>query len=136
MFWSELPKIGLLVILYAFQGLSFGMFLHTIPMLFKKDLTYSEIGVIMLCTTPFSFKILWSPVVEFYYSPSFGKRKSWIVPTQILMTVILYYISLTLEAMLVAKEVYMLATVLTVFIFVITCQDIAVDAWAIEMLHP
>jgi hypothetical protein len=52
------------------------------------------------------------------------------------MTVILYYISLTLEAMLVAKEVYMLATVLTVFIFVITCQDIAVDAWAIEMLHP
>jgi MFS transporter, PAT family, solute carrier family 33 (acetyl-CoA transportor), member 1 len=90
-------------------------------MLFKKDLTYSEIGVIMLCTTPFSFKILWSPVVEFYYSKSFGKRKSWIVPTQIIMTVILYYISVTLEAMLVAKEVYLLASVLTGFIFVTTC---------------
>ena len=25
---------------------------------------------------------------------------------------------------------------MTVIIFVITCQDIAVDAWAVEMLHP
>jgi PAT family acetyl-CoA transporter-like MFS transporter 1 len=81
MFFKELPKMVLLVILYAFQGLPFGMFLSTIPILFKKDLTYAELGVIMLCNMPFSFKVFWSPIVEFNYSESFGKRKSWIIPT-------------------------------------------------------
>jgi MFS transporter, PAT family, solute carrier family 33 (acetyl-CoA transportor), member 1 len=80
-FYKELPKMMLLVILYSFQGLGFGMFFSTVPIIFKKDLSYSEIGVLMLCTLPFSLKVLWSPAVEFNYSEKFGKRKSWIVPT-------------------------------------------------------
>jgi hypothetical protein len=68
-----------------------------VPILFKKDLTYSEIGVIMLCTMPFSFKVIWSPIVEFYHFPSVGKRKSWIIPTQIVMGSILIWLSGNLE---------------------------------------
>ena len=29
-----------------------------------------------------------------------------------------------------------MAALLTFLVFIITCQDIAVDSWAIEMLHP
>jgi len=61
--------------------MSFGLFCYSVPILFKKYLTYSEIGILMMCTIPFSFKVFWSPLVEFYYNKSFGKRKSWIVPT-------------------------------------------------------
>ena len=81
MFSKELPKMILLVILYSFQGLPLGFFLSTVPILFKKYLSYSQIGEIMLCTMPFSFKILWSPFVEFYHIESIGKRKTWIIPT-------------------------------------------------------
>ena len=92
MFFKELPKMILLVILYSFQGLPLGFFLSSVPIIFKKYLTYSQIGEIMLCTMPFSFKVLWSPFVEFYHFKSIGKRKSWIIPTQLIMCVILFYL--------------------------------------------
>ena len=41
MFWKELPKMVLLVILYSFQGLPFGFFFSSVPILFKKYLSYS-----------------------------------------------------------------------------------------------
>jgi len=90
----------------------------------------------MMCTLPFSFKVLWSPLVEFYTYEPFGKRKSWIIPMQLIMCAILYWLSSNLEPMLVNKEVQLVAYLLTTLVFVITCQDIALDAWAIEMLHP
>ena len=52
------------------------------------------------------------------------------------MCAILYYLSSNLEPLLVNKEVQLVSYMLTVLVFVITCQDIALDAWAVEMLHP
>lgn len=110
--------------------------MSSVPVIFKKYLSYTEIGVLMMCTVPFSLKVLWSPIVEFYTYEPFGKRKSWIIPTQLIMCAILYYLSYNLEPMLMNKEVETVSYLLTGLIFVITCQDIAVDSWAIEMLHP
>ena len=75
----------------------------------------------MLCTMPFSFKVLWSPIVEFYHLKGVGKRKSWIIPTQLTMTVILFYLSITIEDLLSNGNVYEVSGILTFFIFVITC---------------
>jgi hypothetical protein len=122
--------------LYALQGLPIGFFLSSIPVIFKKYLTYSEIGVIMMCTMPFSLKVLWSPFVEFYYSEKFGKRRSWIVPMQLILCGLLFLLKDNLENWLVDRQVSLVSYLLTGVIFVITCQDIAVDSWAIEMLHP
>ena len=100
MFTKELPKMVLLVILYSFQGLPLGFFLSSVPIIFKKYLTYSQIGEIMFCTMPFSFKVLWSPFVEFYSIESIGKRRSWIIPMQLIMCAILFYLRLHLETLL------------------------------------
>ena len=81
MFKKEFPKICLLVILYALQGLPLGFFLSSVPIIFKKYLSYSDLGEIMICTIPFSFKVLWSPFVEFYHVKWIGKRKTWIILT-------------------------------------------------------
>ena len=105
MFTKELPKMILLVILYSFQGLPLGFFLSSVPIIFKKYLTYSQIGEIMLCTMPFSFKVLWSPFVEFYHIESIGKRKSWIIPTQLIMCAILFFLRGNLEQYLIDQEV-------------------------------
>jgi MFS transporter, PAT family, solute carrier family 33 (acetyl-CoA transportor), member 1 len=103
---------------------------------FKKYLTYTELGMIMMCTLPFSFKLFWSPFIEIYYFKKFGKRKSWVVPTQIVMFMMLFYMKDHLEQMLIDKQFEAITVILTTIVFVITCQDIAVDAWAVEMLHP
>ena len=118
---GEIPKMALLIILYAFQGLPLGFFLTTVPLLFKKYLTYSEVGIIMMCTMPFSFKVFWSPFVEFYSIEWIGKRKSWIIPIQILMCAILFYLRNNLEQLLIDQEVQFVAVLLTALVFIITC---------------
>ena len=89
-----------------------------------------------MCTMPYSFKVFWAPLVELYYFESIGKRKSWVVPTQLVGCAILFYLSATIVGLLVNKEVYKLTSLLILNTFVITCQDIAVDSWAVEILHP
>lgn len=90
----------------------------------------------MMCTMPYSFKVLWAPFVELYYLPFLGKRKSWVVPCQLIISVILFYLAYTIEDMLVTKQLTKLTGILILNMFIITCQDIAVDSWAVEILHP
>ena len=79
-----------------------GFFLGSVPIIFKKYLTYAQMGEIMLCTAPFSFKLLWSPFIEFYYSERIGKRRTWVIPTQLIMCAILFYLRSNLEELLIA----------------------------------
>ena len=92
--------------------------------------------MVMLCTMPYSFKVFWAPLVELYYFEKIGKRKSWVVPTQLVGCCILFYLSFYIVEMLLEKQVYKLTGFLILNTFVITCQDIAVDSWAVEILHP
>ena len=89
-----------------------------------------------MCTMPYSFKVFWAPIIELYYIPRFGKRKTWIVPTLLVGVAIMFYLSGTITGYLMNKEVYFLTGILIINVFVITCQDIAVDSWAVEILHP
>lgn len=75
----------------------------------------------MLCTMPFSFKVLWSPFVEFYHIEWIGKRKTWIIPTQLIMCVILFYLRSNIEPLLIDQEVDTVSILLTFLVFVITC---------------
>ena len=135
-FRKDIPNMILLVILYGFQGLPMGLFLNSIPLLFKQYLTYKEIGVVMMSTMPYSFKVFWAPIVELYHIPGVGKRKSWVIPTQLVGCIILFYLSRTINDLLMSREVYFLTGILIFNTFIITCQDIAVDSWASEIMHP
>lgn len=89
-----------------------------------------------MATLPYSFKVFWAPVVELYSWQAMGKRKTWVVPTQLIGSAILLYLSGKIEDLLITKQVYFLTGLLITNTFVITCQDIAVDSWAVEILHP
>ena len=67
LFLQDVPNMILLTVLYSFQGLPQGLFLSSVPLLFKKYLTYKELGYVMLSTMPYSYKVFWAPVVELYY---------------------------------------------------------------------
>ena len=116
-----LPKLVLLTVLYMIQGVPIGFFTLTVPLQFKKYLDYQQIGMLALCTLPFSCKVLWSPFVEFKYIKQFGRRKSWIIPTQLVMILLLFYLRAHLEESLKNGEVQVIAFVLTLFIFTVTC---------------
>ena len=43
------------------------------------------IGLFGSLMLPWAFKFLWAPLLDRYYSIKFGKRKSWLIPLQVLM---------------------------------------------------
>src|SRR5439155_6441046 len=74
----------LLCLLYFLQGIPMGLAMGSVPFLLKPHLSYGQIGIFSLASYPYSLKLLWSPIVDAVWSPKFGRRKSWILPIQLL----------------------------------------------------
>lgn len=64
------------------QGIPLGLTFGTLPFLLKPHLSYSQLAIFALSTWPYSLKLLWSPIVDAWFVPKWGRRKSWIVPVQ------------------------------------------------------
>ncbi|KAK5583252.1 hypothetical protein RB653_004843 [Dictyostelium firmibasis] len=135
-FGDELNNIVWLVLLYLIQGIPIGLSFGTIPFLLHKHATYTQIGIFTISTYPYSLKLLWSPIVDSYFIQSFGRRKSWIVPIQILAGIVFISISFFINDLLehAETEVIHITIVFFLLIFLMATQDIAVDAWALTIL--
>jgi PAT family acetyl-CoA transporter-like MFS transporter 1 len=126
-------NIIILTCLYLLQGLVIGLFLISLELKLKLHFSYSDIGIFLLCSYPFSLKILWSPIVDTFYIRSLGVKKSWIIPTQFIAGGLLLYLSYNIDALIHGKEIIKLATIAFVIMFVIATQDIAVDSWTLTL---
>lgn len=128
--------VALLTVLYGIQGMIIGIVYETIPMILKSKVSYTRIGFYMLSTYPFSMKILWSPLVDTYYFKSIGKRRTWIILSQISCGLILYYIYNHIDFYLEHTEQNLIPLSILAFMltFSICSQDIAVDGWALTLL--
>ena len=56
----------------------------SVPLLLAKTVGYADQAVFSLCSWPFSLKLLWAPLVDACYLPAVGRRKSWLIPVQLL----------------------------------------------------
>ena len=127
--------VALLTVLYGIQGMIIGIVYETIPMILKSKVSYTQIGFYMLSTYPFSLKILWSPLVDTYYFKSIGKRRTWIILSQITCSLILYYLYLNITFYLEDSDnLFPLSILAFMLTFSICSQDIAVDGWALTLL--
>ncbi|CAO3635761.1 unnamed protein product [Mucor hiemalis] len=108
----------------------------SIPFLLKAKLSYSQIAIFSLSSWPYSLKLIWSPIVDAVYTPKLGRRKSWIVPIQILTGILFYFLGNNIDAMMSADHIpiYALTYSFLTTIFFCATQDIAVDGWALTLL--
>ena len=74
--------------------------LGSVPFLLKEHLSYSQLATFALSSYPYSLKLLWSPVVDSVFFKSFGRRKSWIVPMQLIVGSLMLYISLNVQRLM------------------------------------
>lgn len=79
---AESWTLAIVFVLYFSQGLIVGLFGGTVPILLKPHLDYADVGLLGLAFYPYSIKLLWSPLIDYYWSEKIGRRKSWIVPVQ------------------------------------------------------
>lgn len=136
-------NFGLLVLLYFLQGVPMGLAAGSVPFLLKgANLSYSALGVFSLATYPYSLKLLWSPIVDAIWTPKVGRRKSWIMPIQMLSGIgMLWLGSQAKELMISAGKtdgsgIWAFTGWWFFLVFMCATQDIAVDGWALTLLTP
>ncbi|KAG8883215.1 hypothetical protein FRB98_003218 [Tulasnella sp. 332] len=128
--------VALLIVLYLIQGVPIGLAFGSIPFLLKSKLSYSQLGTFSLSTFPYSLKLLHAPVVDAIYSSRLGRRKSWIVPIQIIMGSLMIWMGTQAAELFEAEHpnVNYITFLFTLLILFAATQDIAVDGWALTLL--
>eukprot|EP01124_Arcella_intermedia_P021929 TRINITY_DN3159_c0_g1_i1.p1 TRINITY_DN3159_c0_g1~~TRINITY_DN3159_c0_g1_i1.p1 ORF type:complete len:525 (+),score=95.89 TRINITY_DN3159_c0_g1_i1:88-1575(+) len=125
----------LLTLLYIIQGVPLGFTMSTMPLLLKAKTSYTTVGFFSISGYPYSLKLFWSPIVDSLWFKNFGRRKSWIIPTQIISGILMLYLSASIDELFQVAEVsvtYLTMAFLTLTLLCAT-QDIAVDAWGLEL---
>ena len=133
--------IALLLLLYTLQGVPLGL-AQSVPFLMQsRGVTMTDQAQFSLVWYPFSLKLLWAPLVDSVYVSSFGRRKTWIVPTQLAIGVLLLHAGSYVDAWLAeglpsgaTTDVRSLTLLFCGFVFLAATQDIAVDGLALTVL--
>lgn len=136
---GDLGNISLLMFLYVLQGIPLGLG-GSIPMLLSsRKVSYKEQALFSFVFWPFSIKLLWAPLVDSLYLSWFGRRKSWLVPTQYLIGLFMVVLSWHADSIVGSEtdgnvNIVMLTMIFFFLNFLAATQDIAVDGWALTML--
>ncbi|KAG8335654.1 hypothetical protein J6590_063129 [Homalodisca vitripennis] len=134
---GDRANVCLLLYLYMLQGIPLGLSM-AIPMILQsKGASYNDQAIYSITTWPFSMKLLWAPIVDAVYCKRFGRRKSWLVPTQYLIGISMLCLSYRADAW-IDDPAGPRILILTMFFFVLkvlaATQDVAVDGWVLTML--
>lgn len=90
------------------------------------------IGLLSLLGMPYTWKFLWSPFLDRFIIPIFGKRRGWIAAMQMLLALLMF----TLAFQTPTKAPYFIAFLLLLIAFFSASQDIAINAYQTEVLTP
>ena len=90
------------------------------------------IGVFSLVGLPYVCKFLWAPLLDRYQPGWPGRRRDWMLLTQVLLAALLFMAG---YGGLAAGGLPLLATMAVAIAFLSATQDVAVDAYRSEVLH-
>jgi MFS transporter, PAT family, beta-lactamase induction signal transducer AmpG len=124
---STYNKLVIVAIIYFSEGFPNGIIKDTLPTYFRiSGMPLEHIGYLSALSLPYALKFLWSPAVDFL-----GTRRGWIVSAQFLMAVLV----LLLIPLDPAHPNFCLWVVMAALAIMSATQDIAIDAYSIEMLQ-
>ncbi|REH37723.1 MFS transporter [Paraperlucidibaca baekdonensis] len=129
-------RLGLLLALYLAQGVPFGVYTQALPAILRSyDAPLSLISLSGLLAIPWALKVFWSPIVDRYYWPSVGHRRSWILPMNIgLAAVMAGLCFFDPDSLRDPSGVYWLFGFLFLVNLFAATQDIATDGLAVRIL--
>lgn len=97
---GDYVSIFILLFLYVLQGIPLGL-AGSLPMILQnRKVSYAQQAMFSFVNWPFSVKLIWAPIVDSLYFSKFGRRKSWLVPTQYLIGIAMIVISFYINSML------------------------------------
>ena len=123
------------MLICVFTGFSSGLPLYLLINLLPawlrvEHVDLTAIGLFALVRFPFTWKFLWSPFVDRYALPVLGRRRGWMLLTQLLLLA-----SIPLFGALQPQlELWTIAYLATAVAFFAATQDIVLDAYRRELL--
>lgn len=90
-----------------------------------------SIGLFSLVALPYSLKFLWSPLLDRFVPPFLGRRRGWLVVTQVVLVLAIAAMSFQDPS----KNLQLLAINALFIAFFSASQDIAFDAYRVDVLE-
>lgn len=97
-----------------------------------ENVDIKTIGFFSLVGQAYVFKFLWSPLMDRYTPPFLGRRRGWLLVTQILLIVGIALMGF----MQPSRDLTLLAALAVLIAFCSASQDIVFDAWKTDILPP
>ena len=129
------PRVLIVLLLGFSSGLPLALSGSTLLVWMRESgVDLGTIGLFALVGTPYTLKFLWAPLVDALHVPlftrAFGRRRGWLVFSQLLLIIAILLLALTDPArspLFVALGALLVATMSST-------QDIVVDAFRVESL--
>src|SRR5207237_6461835 len=126
------PKMAVLLFLGFSSGLPFYLTSKTLQgWMTTAKVDLATIGFFSLVTLPYSLKFVWAPVMDRYIPPFLGRRRGWVLITQVLLLVAIGAMSLHDPQ----TGLRMLAVNAIAIAFFSASQDISLDAYRTDVLE-
>lgn len=128
-------RFSTLCLLYFAQGVPFGFVtIALVALLSEQGATAAQTGgLIALTTLPWTFKLVWGPLIDSFRLPAFGTRRPWILLAQAGMAATLL-IGVSSVDLTSASALASLGTIVFLHNCFASLQDVATDALAIDLL--
>jgi PAT family beta-lactamase induction signal transducer AmpG len=125
-------RTGAVTLLSFSSGLPLGIVLYTVPYWMQQEgIDIKTIGLITAAQIPYAFKFVWSPLMD-RFAPRWGRKRAWILVGQLMLAASVGFFALS-----AGRPTVLLVALLTLIVsFASATQDIAVDAYAVEVLRP
>jgi len=95
-----------------------------------ENVDIKTIGFFSLVGQAYVFKFLWSPLMDRYTPPFLGRRRGWLLVTQLLLIVAIALMGF----MQPSRDLTLLASLAVLVAFCSASQDIVFDAWKTDIL--
>jgi PAT family beta-lactamase induction signal transducer AmpG len=123
------------MLICVFTGFTSGLPLYIIIQLIPawlrvEGVGLAEIGFFTLIGLPYTWKFLWSPIMDRYTLPFLGRRRGWMLVTQLALMAVIASMGFFKPSM----SIWTIAYLATAMAFFSASQDIVLDAYRRELL--
>ena len=131
--WRAIFNRRMLICLFTgfASGLPLYLLISLVPAWLRTEgVSLKEIGLFALIGLPYTWKFFWAPALERFQLPFLGRRRSWMLLTQVALFVSIAY----LPFFNTDSELLLIAGLCALIAFFSATQDIVIDAYRRELL--
>lgn len=125
------PRLVAILFLGFASGLPLALIGSTLQAWFtEENIDLVTIGSLSLLGIPYTLKFLWAPLMDYFRIPVLGRRRGWILLTQVGVAALL----LTLSFLRPSSQAHLMGMAAFLLAVFSASQDIAIDAYRTDIL--